>query len=118
VYDDVMTFGKYKGRRVQDIPSSYLEWVLRECQSLEPWLRRAIQAEVCGRGRRAGEERNRASAGPAGSDGGSVVPWEPVVREWYRTLARRYHPDMGGTTEQMQAINYAHDELRRLLGVA
>ena len=29
----------------------------------------------------------------------------------YRRLAMQYHPDMGGDTEAMKAINAEHDEL-------
>ena len=36
-----MPFGKHKGRLLTDIPSSYLRWLLRECD-LDPPLRRAV----------------------------------------------------------------------------
>lgn len=26
-----MTFGKFKGQEIEDVPSSYLEWALGEC---------------------------------------------------------------------------------------
>jgi hypothetical protein len=42
------------------------------------------------------------------------LAWEPVVQTWYRRMALHFHPDRGGSVEQMQTINYAHDELRRL----
>ena len=40
-----------------------------------------------------------------------------AVARWYRAMAAKYHPDRGGSTEQMQAINDAYAELRRALGV-
>jgi hypothetical protein len=53
---------------------------------------------------------------PGQASGASVTDWGPVIRTWYRTLCLKFHPDRGGSTEQMQAINAAHDELRRLVG--
>lgn len=37
-------------------------------------------------------------------------------REAYRTAARRHHPDHGGTTEAMQAVNQAWDFIERRYG--
>ena len=33
------------------------------------------------------------------------------LRKQYKTLAFKYHPDKGGTTEQMQQIHAEYDEL-------
>jgi uncharacterized protein (DUF3820 family) len=41
-----MSFGKYKGRELCDIPLDYLRWVLRNCDRMNAFLRGAIQAEV------------------------------------------------------------------------
>lgn len=35
-----------------------------------------------------------------------------VINAVYRTLAKKYHPDAGGTTEQMQRLNAAVEVLR------
>lgn len=32
---------------------------------------------------------------------------EPLIEKHYRRLARKYHPDTGGSTEQMQQLNLA-----------
>ena len=40
-----------------------------------------------------------------------------VLTEAYRVLALKYHPDRGGSHEQMVAINDAHDLLRTLTGI-
>lgn len=37
-------------------------------------------------------------------------------REAYRLAAKRYHPDHGGTTEAMQAVNQAWDFIERRYG--
>ncbi len=42
----VFTFGKYKGKRISQIPPAYLSWALREVQDLAPQMRTAIAAEL------------------------------------------------------------------------
>ena len=38
------------------------------------------------------------------------------VREWHRSLAQDYHPDLRhGSTEAMTAVNDAYDRLRKAL---
>ncbi len=110
-----LTFGKYKGRRVADVPLNYLRWCLRECECLDPPLRRAIEAEVY---RRTGDVPGGDGATGGTAPGGPVAQWEPVLRQWYHGLALKYHPDRGGSTRDMQVVNHAAEELRRLLGVA
>lgn len=43
-------FGKHKGHSVSVVPKGYLEWMLRECKYLKPWLRDAISDELAQRG--------------------------------------------------------------------
>lgn len=38
-----MTFGKYKGVGIRNVPKDYLEWVVRECKNIAPDLRRDIE---------------------------------------------------------------------------
>jgi hypothetical protein len=62
------------------------------------------------------ENNNRATTDKPAA--GSVSSLEPIIRDWYHRLALRFHPDRGGTNEAMQIVNYAHDELRRLIAAA
>jgi predicted SprT family Zn-dependent metalloprotease len=41
--------------------------------------------------------------------------WQPVVKKWFAEMSMRYHPDRGGTDEQMRVINGARDLLEELL---
>lgn len=43
-----------------------------------------------------------------------LLPGAPaeLVRAAYRTLAKAHHPDRGGTTSQMQAVNAAYEALK------
>lgn len=36
-----------------------------------------------------------------------------VIQAAYRALAKKYHPDLGGNTEQMQKINNAYEQLMK-----
>jgi hypothetical protein len=38
-----------------------------------------------------------------------LVDVRNLVATWYRQAAIRYHPDKGGTDEQMKVVNYLHD---------
>jgi hypothetical protein len=44
-----LPFGKYKGRRLSEVPGSYLAWLLREAK-LSTGLRFAVRAELLARG--------------------------------------------------------------------
>lgn len=45
----------------------------------------------------------------------SVIKDLDDLKKQYRQLALKYHPDRGGTNEQMQVINAEHERLRNLL---
>jgi predicted SprT family Zn-dependent metalloprotease len=45
------------------------------------------------------------------------VPERGVIQKWFREMCLKYHPDRGGNTKVMQALNDAHDRLKELCGV-
>jgi uncharacterized protein (DUF3820 family) len=51
VYAAIMPFGKYRGLDVEDVPTPYLRWCLREV-NLDGGLHRAVEAELSRRGDR------------------------------------------------------------------
>lgn len=103
-----MPFGKHKGRLVSDVESGYLCWVVNTLDDLDPYLRRAIEAEL----------RRRDDVQEDERDQRAVVPWDQVLKAGYSEMARRFHPDRGGSVVQMQTVNTVFDRLRELAAEA
>jgi hypothetical protein len=102
-----MPWGKYRGRELADVPEDYLLWALDNCQRVGPSLRRAIEERL-------GMIGERPSPAPP-----PTVPTDldRVIRTWHRQMTMKYHPDRGGTTEQMQLVNEGAELLRKLAGL-
>jgi hypothetical protein len=110
----IVNFGRYKGRRVDEIPTSYLRWAVRECSNLEPYLRIVMYREL---EHRAGEvDSGQARQAPGGFHPPANLP--DIIRKWYRGLAMKYHPDRDGSHEAMKVVNDAYEQLKQLTGVA
>ncbi len=106
-----MPFGKHKGRRITDVPLSYLSWVLGNLHDLDPRLRGVIRESLDRRGQQeAPREEQR-------FDVVSRDDLRTALRGWFRDQVRRYHPDHGGTNEAMSALNNAREELYAALGL-
>jgi exodeoxyribonuclease X len=45
-----MPFGKHKGEPIEDLPSDYIEWALRELDSLRPALKEEMENQLTMRG--------------------------------------------------------------------
>jgi hypothetical protein len=104
-----MPFGRHRGQTLDQIPVSYLRWVLANCHDISLDLRRGIQSVLA-----------EAEGAPRTDEPGERPPpadWAPILKTWYGALALKYHPDRGGTHEQMIVINEAYDRLRSLVGV-
>ena len=98
----IMPFGKHRGKTLDDIPLTYLKWVLESCERATPSLRAEIRRLV------RGSEAISNSAPLA-------IP--TLANRWYRQLAGEFHPDRGGSHEGMKAINRARDLLLEMAGV-
>jgi hypothetical protein len=105
-----MPFGKYRGYLLADVPLSYLRWCLRELQDLDPDLRREMRRVV--------QSRTRPEPEPQPAPAGPPATWDMVLRNWYREMSLRFHPDRGGNVVAMQTINLAYERLRQLTSMA
>jgi hypothetical protein len=110
-----MPFGRHAGTPVNQIPTSYLRWMLANCDNLEPWLRQAARLVLA---ERAGDhdetdapERTRAL------DTITKTQLKDTVHAWYRRLAFEYHHDRGNDEAIMKGINIAHDRLKEALEI-
>jgi hypothetical protein len=117
-----MPFGQHKGLPLSAIPTDYLRW-LQTLPDLRYLLRDAVVAEL--HRRLHAEPHRRTRRRPAGAPprpraryAPSFSDVEALVSAGRQTLAKRYHPDLGGDASRMIAVNNAADwlidEARRL----
>jgi len=110
--DLTIPFGKFKGKRVKDLPDSYLSWL---CD--QDWLREPLLSAVTEEyDRRCHERANDRCYQPRLLPVAVSQVAESIVSVGYRQLSRKLHPDVGGSHEEMLALNAAADWLRRVVG--
>ena len=91
-------FGKFKGKELSAIEDdAYLEWLLEIAK--EP-LRTQINRELLARKR---------------LDRGQLPMAQALLESGYRAMAKKLHPDVGGSTKDMQLLNAVMDKLRRIV---
>lgn len=93
--------------RVDSLPTDYLGWLLSLGDGLREPLRSAVESEYQRRQR----PRGAVKALPAPVR----TKAQELVQCGYRSLAQRYHPDHGGNTEAMTAVNLAVEWLREVV---
>lgn len=102
-------FGKYRGRRVKDLPDHYVRWLFSQDWLEEP-LRGSIEAEW---DYRFHERDNRH---PQRLLTGEVQELaSEIVDSGFRALAKKFHPDCGGSHETMIKLISAKDVLEAIL---
>jgi hypothetical protein len=102
-----MPFGKFRGQPVADLPDWYLSW-LASLDDLRDPLLAAVEQEC---ERRFGKQQD---CGTNDELPDSEFA-EQLIGAGVRSLARKYHPDVGGTNAQMQHVNAAAEWLRTQL---
>lgn len=93
-----MPFGKYKGDEIEDLPSSYLCFLIDDCE-LKGNLRKEVLDEL---GYRYGNDQVVEN---------KVYVNNKDVKTIYRELSLKHHPDKGGSHEAMIAINEFYERL-------
>jgi hypothetical protein len=113
---DYLLFGRFKGERLQDTPTWYLNHVL-DFDDLSARDLAKIKMVLLNRGSdhtdsqdkyQAPPQFNTAPNLPAGVHAETILE---IVKAGYRQLAKTHHPDQGGDDEAMKRINVAKDFL-------
>ncbi len=113
-----LEFGKYRGHQLDEVPASYLAWLLEEARTLDAALRRAIRAELADRiGATLGGHPVTPRLLPAPDVANAAAS---IIDTGFRVVAKATHPDIGGSHGAMLAVGSARDYLRRAItcGVA
>jgi hypothetical protein len=96
-------FGKHSGKEVHELPDDYLNWLVGyERQYIDQSRRLLDDAEK--------EIVARESAALA-----DLSVAEKIIKAGYLELAKRCHPDTGGSHEEMVELNATVEKLRRSL---
>lgn len=94
-----MPFGQHKGKPLSELPENYFFWLL-SIVLREPLLS-AVKEEA--------DRRHHAAIAKVKFD----AVWAlAIVAAGVKVLARKHHPDVGGSNETMALINHAADWLR------
>lgn len=110
-----MPFGKHKGKDISDIPEQYLLWVWNNVDITNEELYEALD-DMFGDG---GHETYRRPTEPPKQETKQSQPskgqMETIVKIWSAKMANKYHPDRGGSHEQMIVVNEGLTLLRKLI---
>lgn len=90
-----LTFGKYNGWELSEVPDDYIEYLMTAKEKEFKMYRE--------------EKERRAAKAEA-----SLSMMERLILVGYRSLANQHHPDKGGNTKTMQEVNAAYEKLKQL----
>jgi hypothetical protein len=96
-----MPFGRYRGLPLESVPGPYFEW-LRTRPLYWP-LNEAVESEA---------KRREIVCSPR------IAPEamaKEIVQAGFRSLIKKYHPDVGGKHEQMVELTAAREFLEEVL---
>lgn len=99
-----MPFGKFKGRRISELPDDYVNWLMGLGADLRDPLRAAVEREFQ---RRFEDPTPRLLPPPDVRDAAAEL-----IAAGYRALAKVKHPDAGGDHTAMVSLTQARDFLR------
>jgi len=87
-------FGKYKDLDLSEVPESYLQWLINNSkQKIIDYEHELTRREQV--------------------DAADATWMERLIKTGWRELTKKHHPDVGGSTADMQEINAAYETLKR-----
>ena len=92
----ILSFGKHAGKELSDVPRDYLEWMVSKCKTDLA----TYQGEL--------DRRDSQEAA-------TQTDLERLVQAGYRELAKKAHPDAGGSKESFLALQGAYEQLKVVL---
>jgi uncharacterized protein (DUF3820 family) len=128
-YAFTMPFGQYKGWKITDVPIDYLGWMIRNLDfSRREHLRLEIEDEIRRRAGKPPHDRTSDSRQQSHSRSGTqststsqttdhasfaagFKSGKSAIERVYKKMCYTHHPDRGGNTEAMKAINTFHDAI-------
>jgi len=108
----IMPFGKYKGMHFDAIPTSYFDWLLNQ-DWLSDQLRNQIKtwnhsnsSDESGHSnhnyRNHSQTENPVTPKLTAEE---MTDLQKIIKLGFKALALKYHPDTGGTNEEMKRLN-------------
>jgi len=109
----IISFGKFKGERVQFLPDDYLWWLFGQ-DFLKPPLADAVKSEVSARWPGKFEIILKQAKPRLPRTKKKNIEHQAKIKTIFRELALKFHPDTGGNTAAMQALNEFYAQLQAL----
>ncbi len=91
-----MSFGKYAGTALADVPEDYLNWLIdtkkKEIDGYQDELDHRARAEEA-----------------------SMSMVDRIAQEGFKAMAKKLHPDKGGSTSEFQNLTASFEHLKEIL---
>lgn len=103
-----LTFGKYRGRELRDVPEDYAYWLLDKSRDLILALENAL-----GEPHEPSNGNGHHDSAPPNLPAGT----KQLIEVGFKTLAKRYHADLNGgrADPRMVELNLMMEQLRKIL---
>ncbi len=98
-----LTFGKYEGCEIEDIPHDYLRWLYRRNRPLQAALEKELGIKP--------ESSKHTAAETVDVPSGML---NDLIEAGFKVLAIKAHPDHGGDVRKMQELNATRERLRKM----
>jgi hypothetical protein len=135
----IMPFGKYQGKHFDEIPPSYFDWLLDQ-EWLSDRLRKEIEDYLnpdtwsyansyANSSKQSSHTNSSNQSGHSSYNTYSQNPIKPtltadetidfqkILKLGIKALVLKYHPDTGGTNEDMKRLNNLIEKLRNITGL-